>query len=66
MYQSSVGPAKVNKVKVFSGFCYIIKLILKLVLGVQELFLIGFIGQNKVKIFDKVKICENRPFINNL
>ena len=26
----------------------------------QELFLIGCIGQNKVKIANKVKICQNR------
>ena len=33
---------------------------LKLVLVAQELFLIRFVGQNKVKIFSKVKICQNR------
>ena len=55
-----LGPAKINKIKSFSGLCYIIKLILKLLLDAQELFLIRFIGQNKVKIFNKVKICQNR------
>lgn len=58
-----VGPAKVNKVKIFSGLCYIIKLMLKLVLVAQGLVLIRFIGQNKVKIFNKVKICQNRLLI---
>ena len=53
-------PAKINKIKSFSGLCYVLKLILELLLGAQELFLIGFIGQNKVKIFNKVKICQNR------
>ena len=56
----SVGPAQVNKIKFFSGLSYIIKLILKMVLVAQELFLICFIGQNIVKFFNKVKICQNR------
>ena len=47
----SVGPAKVNKVKIFSGLCYIIKRVLTLVSGAQESVLVTFIGQNKVKIF---------------
>ena len=33
---------------------------LKLILVAQELLLIGYIGQNKVKIFNEVKICQNR------
>ena len=56
----SVGPAQVNKIKFFSGLSYIIKLILKMVLVAQELFLVCFIGQNIVKFFNKVKICQYR------
>ena len=52
-------PAKVNKVKFFSGPCYIIKHILTLVSGAQESVLVNFISQNKVKILIKVKICQN-------
>ena len=55
----SVGPAKVNKVKNFSGPCYMIKCVLTFVSGVQESVLVDFISQNKVKILHKVKICQN-------
>ena len=37
-----LGPAKVNKVKIFSGPCYMIKR----VSGVQESVLVDFISQN--------------------
>ena len=37
-----------------------IQLILKLALVAEKLFLIGFIGQSKVIIFNKVEICQNR------
>ena len=56
---SLVGPAKVNKVKSFSGFYYMIKHLLMFVSGVQESVLLDFIGQNKVKILHKVKTCQN-------
>ena len=45
-----VGPAKVNKVKIFSGPCYMIKCVLTFVSGVQESALVDFLSQNKVKI----------------
>ena len=45
-----LGPAKVNKVKIFSGPCYMIKRVLTLVLAVQESVLVAFISQNIVKI----------------
>ena len=48
-----VGPAKVNKVKIFSGPCYMIKCVLTFVSGVQESVLIDFISQNTVKL------CQN-------
>ena len=54
-----VGPAKVNKVKIFSGPCYMIKCVLTFVLGVQESVLVDFISQNKVKILHKIKIRQN-------
>ena len=54
-----IGPAKVNKVKIFSGPCYMIKRVLTLVSGVQESVLVDFISQNKVKILHKVKTCQN-------
>ena len=54
-----VGPAKVNKVKIFSEPCYIIECVLTFVSGVQESVLVNFINQNKVKILHKVKICQN-------
>ena len=54
-----LGPTKVNKVKVFSGPCYMIKRVLTFVSGVQESVLVDFISQNKVKILHKVKTCQN-------
>ena len=45
-----IGPAKVNKVEIFSGPYYKMKRILTFVLGVQESVLLEFISQNKVKI----------------
>ena len=47
---SLLGPAKVNKVKIFSGPCYMIKCVLTFVSGVQESVLVDVISQNKVKI----------------
>ena len=52
-YLLSVGPAKVNKVKIFSGPCYMSKCVLAFVSDVQESVLVDFISQNKVKI------CQN-------
>ena len=63
---SSLGPAEVNKVKIFSGTCYIIKRILTLVSGAQESVLVNFISQNKDKILIKVKICQNCFYQNFL
>ena len=37
---------KVNKVKIFSGPCYMIKCVLTFVSGVQESVLVDFISQN--------------------
>ena len=54
-----LGSAKVNQVKIFSGPCYMIKHVLTFVSGVQESVLVDFIIQNKVKIFHKVKTCQN-------
>ena len=54
-----LGLAKVNKVKIFSGPCNMIKRVLTFVLGVQEYVLVDFISQNKVKILHKVKTCQN-------
>ena len=53
----SLGPAKVNKVKIFSGPYYMIKHVLTFVSGVQKSVLLDFIGQNKVKILHTVKTC---------
>ena len=53
------GPAKVNKVKIFSGPSYLIKRLLTFVSGVQKSDLVDFISQNKVKILQKVKTCQN-------
>ena len=39
-------PAKVNKVKIFSGPCYMIKRVLTFVSGLQESVLVDFISQN--------------------
>ena len=55
----SLGPAKVNKVKIFSRPCYMIKRLLTFVSGVQGSVLLDFISQNKVKILHKVKTCQN-------
>ena len=55
----TIGPAKVNKVKIFSGPYYMIKHVLTSVSGVQESVLLDFISQNKVKILYKVKTCQN-------
>ena len=41
-----LGPANVNKVKSFSGPCYMIKCVLTFVSGVQESVLVDFISQN--------------------
>ena len=60
---TSVGPAKANKVKIFSGPCYMIKRVLTFVLGVQESVLVDFISQNKVKNLQKVKTCQNYIFL---
>ena len=56
-----LGPAKVNKVKMFSGPFYMVKRIglLTFVLGVQESVLLDYISQNKVKILHQVKTCQN-------
>ena len=40
------GPLKVNKVKIFSGPCYMIKRVLTFISGVQESALVDFISQN--------------------
>ena len=45
----SLGPAKVNKVKIFSRPCYMIKRLLTFVSGVLESLLVDYICQNKVK-----------------
>ena len=45
-----VGPAKVNKVKIFLRPYYMMKRILTFVSDVQESVLLDFITQNKVKI----------------
>ena len=45
-----IGPAKADKVKIFSGPYYMMKRILTFVSGVQESVLLDFICQNKVKI----------------
>ena len=52
-------PAKVNKVKIFSGPCYMIKRVLTFVSGLPESVLLDFISQNKVKSLHKVKTCQN-------
>ena len=52
-------PAKVNKVKIFSGPSYIIKRVLTFVSGVQESVLVDFVSQKEVKILHKVKACQN-------
>ena len=57
--ETNIGPAKANKVKIFSGPCYMIKCVLTFVSGVQESVLVDFISQNIVKILHKVKICQN-------
>ena len=57
-----IRPAKVNKVKIFSRPCYMIKCVLTFVSGVQESVLVDFISQNKVKILRKVKICLYQKF----
>ena len=54
-----LGPAEVNKVKIFSGPCYMIKRVPTFISGVQESALVDFISQNKVKILHKVKTCQN-------
>ena len=48
-----LGPAKVNKVKIFSGPYYMIRRVLKFLSGVQESVLLDIISQNKVKT------CQN-------
>ena len=54
-----LGPAKVIKVNIFSGPCYMIKRLLTFVSGVQEFVLADFTSQNKVKILHKVKTFQN-------
>ena len=54
-----IGPAKVNKVKIFSEPYYMLKRVLTFVSGVQESVLLNFISQNKAKILHKVKTCQN-------
>ena len=46
---SSMGPAKVKKVKIFSGPCYMIKCVLSFVSGVQKSVLVDFISQDLSK-----------------
>ena len=41
-----IGPAKVNKGKIFSGPCYMIKRVLTFVSGVHESVSVDFISQN--------------------
>ena len=55
-----LGHAKVNKVKIFSGFCYMIKCVglLTFVSGVQESVLVDFISQNKAKFCIKSKFVK--------
>ena len=48
-----VGPAKLNKVKIFSGPCYMIKSVLTFVSDVHQSVLVDLISQNKVKT------CQN-------
>ena len=57
-----LGPAKVNKVKIFSGLWYMTKCVLTFVSGVQESVLVDFISQNKVKILHNVKNCLYQKF----
>ena len=54
-----LGPAKVNKVKIFSGPCYMIKRVLTFVSGVQKSVFVHFISPNKVKILHNAKTCQN-------
>ena len=64
MFQrSSVGPAKVNKVKIVSGSCYMINCVLTFVSDVQKSVLVDFISQNKVKVLHKVKIVFIKNFL---
>ena len=51
----SLGPAKVNKVKIFLGPYYMIKHALTFVSSLQESVLVDFISQNEVKLLYKVK-----------
>ena len=54
-----LGPAKANKVKIFSGPYYMMKHVLTFVSSVQESVLVDFISQNIVKFLFKVKTCQN-------
>ena len=56
---AKLGPVKVNKVKIFSEPCYMIKRVLTFVSGIQESVLIDFISQNKLEILHKVKACQS-------
>ena len=56
---NDLGPAKVNKVKIFLGPYYMIKHVLTFVSGLQKYVLVDFISQNKVKILYKVKTGQN-------
>ena len=61
-YKLLLGPAKVNKVTLFSGPYYMIKRVgipvLTFASGVQESVLLHFISENKVKILHEVKTCH--------
>ena len=54
-----VEPDEVNQVKKFSGPYYMIKRVLTFLSDVQEYVLLDFINQNKVKILNEVKTCQN-------
>ena len=55
----SLGPAKVNKIKIFLGPYFKIKHVLTFVSGFQESVLVDFMSQNKVKILYEVKTGQN-------
>ena len=57
--EEEVGPAKVNKAKIFLGPCYMIKRVLTFVSGVRESVLVDFISQNKVKTCQN---CHHQKF----
>ena len=57
-----IGPATVNKVKIFSVPSYMIKCVLTFVSGVQESVLVDFISQNKI-VFIKNFLTKTNKFI---